>query len=66
MSHLNMTVDDLIKELSALQPALRAKEVIIIAPNGEETFPSIKQQLVDKYNIFGGVENVKNMVLTWQ
>lgn len=60
-----MTVDDFIKELQGLNPKLRAMDIVITAPNGLQFAPKVKQQLIDQYNIFGGIENVKNMVVTF-
>jgi hypothetical protein len=60
-----MTVNDFIKELQAIRPDLREKEVIIIASNGLQFEPKLKQQLINPYNIFGGIGNVKNMVITF-
>ena len=61
-----MTVDEFIKELQGLNPKLRSKDIVITAPNGLQFEPKIKQQLLEPYNIFGGIENVKNMVVTFQ
>ena len=60
-----MTVNDFIKKLEQLQPALREKEIVVICPNGETAEPSIKMQLSDKWNLFGGVDNVSQMILTY-
>jgi hypothetical protein len=60
-----MTIDDFIKELQRLKPELRAKNVVITAPNGLQFAPKVKQQLIDQYNVFGGPENVKDMVITY-
>lgn len=61
-----MTVDDFIKELQGLNPKLRAMDIVITAPNGLQFAPKVKQQLIDQYNVFGGIENVKNMVVTYE
>ena len=61
-----MTVDDFIKDLQRLNPELRAKNIVITAPNGLQFAPKVKQQLIDQYNVFGGPENVKNMVITYE
>jgi hypothetical protein len=61
-----MTVDELIKELQMLQPELRAKNIVITAPNGLQFEPKVKRQLISQYNVMGGIENVKNMVLTFE
>jgi len=60
-----MTVDEFIKELNQLKPALRAKDIVITAPNGLQFEPKVKQQLIDQYNVFGGIDNIKNMVITY-
>jgi hypothetical protein len=60
-----MTVDEFIKVLQNLNPALRAKDIVITAPNGLQFEPKIKQQLIEPYNVFGGIDNVKNMVITY-
>lgn len=60
-----MTVDDFIKELQSLKADLRDKDIVITAPNGLQFEPKVKQQLIDQYNVFGGVDNVKNMVITY-
>jgi len=61
-----MTVDEFIIVLQNLNPALRAKEIVITAPNGLQFEPKVKQQLIEPYNIFGGIENVKSMVITYE
>jgi len=61
----NMTVNQFIKKLQELQPALREKHIIIVTPNGMEVDPEIKMLLEDKYNLFGGIDNVKAMVITF-
>lgn len=61
-----MTVDEFIKKLQMLQPKLRAKDIVITAPNGLQFEPKVKQQLIEPYNVFGGVENIKNMVVTFE
>ena len=61
-----MTVNDFIKELQRLQPKLRDKDVVIQCPNGLLVEPKAKMLLKDEKNIFGGIENVKSMVITWQ
>jgi hypothetical protein len=62
---MEMTVNGFIKHLQGLNPELRAKKIVITAPNGLQFEPVIKQQLIDKYNVFGGVENVECMVITY-
>jgi len=62
---MTMTINKFIEELQRLQPKLREKEIVITASNGLQFPPVVKQQLIDEYNPFGGVENVKNMVLTF-
>lgn len=66
VKQLIMTVDEFIVELQRLRPDLRSKEIVITCPNGLQVNPVIKQGLIDQYNLFGGVENVKNMVITYQ
>ena len=61
-----MTVNEFIKKLEQLQPKLREKEIVIECPNGLIVEPSVKMLLEDKWNLFGGVENVKSMIVTWQ
>ena len=61
-----MTVDEFIIVLQNLNPALRAKEIVITAPNGLQFEPKVKQQLIEPYNIFDGIENVKSMVITYE
>jgi hypothetical protein len=60
-----MTVNKFIEELQRLQPDLRAKDIVITAPNGLQFEPKVKQQLIEPYNVFGGIENVKSMVITF-
>lgn len=60
-----MTVNEFIKHLQALQPKLRDKNIVITAPNGLQFEPKVKQQLKDPYNVFGGIENVEHMVITY-
>lgn len=59
-----MTVNDFIKNLQNLKPELREKEIVILCSNGLMVEPKIKQQPIDPYNIFGGSENVKNIVIS--
>lgn len=61
-----MTVNKFIEKLQQLQPKLRDKEIVISCPNGLIVEPSVKMLLEDKWNLFGGVENVKAMILTWE
>jgi len=61
-----MTVNEFIKKLQQLQPKLREKDIVISAPNGIVVKPSIKMVLKDKMNLFGGVENVEAMILTYE
>lgn len=61
-----MTVNEFIKELKRLRAELREKEIVISAPNGLQFEPKVKQQLKDPYNVFGGIENVKNMIITYE
>ena len=61
-----MTVNEFIKKLERLQPALREKDIVITAPNGLECEPAVRMQLEDKWNLFGGIANVKNMVVTYE
>jgi hypothetical protein len=61
-----MTVNEFIKELQRLQPALREKDIVITAPNGLQFEPKIKQQLTDYHHIFIGIENIKNMIITFE
>lgn len=61
-----MTINDFIKDLQRLNPELRAKKIVITAPNGLQFSPKVKMQLIDEYNVFGGIENVKDMVLTYE
>ena len=60
-----MTVNDFIKELQSLQPKLRDKDIVITCPNGLQVEPKVKMQLIEM-RFDGGVENVKNMVITYQ
>lgn len=61
-----MTVNKFIKLLEELQPKLREKEIVIRSPNGLIVNPSVKMLLDDETNLFGGVENVKAMIITWE
>ena len=61
-----MTVNEFIKELQRLQPKLREKDIVITCPNGMCVKPSIKMLLEDEKIIFGGIENIESMVITWQ
>lgn len=65
-----MTVNQFIKELESLKSELRKKQVVIIAPNGLEFDPMIKQQLIDYTKLFSGeiknIKNIKNMVITYE
>jgi len=59
-----MTVNDFIRELQSLQPKLREKEIVIMMPNGILVEPKAKMVLADPMNIFGGIDNVKQMIIT--
>jgi len=61
-----MTVNEFIDKLQNLAPRLREKEIVIGCPNGETTEPSIKMQLNDKWDLFGGIDNIKAMILTYE
>jgi hypothetical protein len=61
-----MTVNEFIKKLESLQPKLRDKEIVIGCPNGLTVEPSVKMLLEDRMNIFGGIDNVKAMIITWE
>lgn len=60
-----MTVDEFIIKLQSLQPKLRAKDIVITAPNGEQFEPETKMQLIDEYNLFGGIDNIKHILITY-
>jgi len=59
-----MTVNEFIVELQMLNTKLREKDIVIIAPNGLEVNPKVKQNIINKYDVFGGIENVKNIIIT--
>lgn len=60
-----MTVNEFIIKLQALQPKLREKDIVIVAPNGTVCSPEVKMVAEDPYNIFGGIENIKQMLITY-
>lgn len=59
-----MSVNELIRQLERIQPKLREKDIVIRAENGMLFAPEIKQLLIDEKNVFGGIDNVKAMILT--
>lgn len=60
------TVNDFIKELSALKPELRDKPLKVLAPNGEYLIPNIKFELVNTSNLNLTNENVSSVMLICQ
>lgn len=60
---MEKTINDFIKELQSISEEKRKLPLIIYAPNGTETYPSIKMKKED-YSVIGG--EVKKMVITWR
>lgn len=57
------TIDDFIKELQSIPEGRRKLPLITYAPNGTETYPSIKMKFEDD-DMFNG--KVEKMVITWR
>lgn len=59
------TLDDLIAEALRISPDKRKLPVIIHAPNGMETDPSIKMKFTDYGSPLTGAE-LEAMIITWE
>lgn len=61
------TVNDFIKELQKLPKELRAKPVVISAPNGLQFEPHCKRLIDIKKNqtIFDAYSNTEKMIITY-
>jgi hypothetical protein len=59
-----MTVNELIKELNALRESMKDKDVVVIQHNGLKTEPTIKLELIDRFDPLNmSNENIKQIVL---
>lgn len=58
------TIDSFIKELQAISPNKRKLPLVIYAPNGEATYPSIKMDFGEIGEMKLG--EVKRMVITYK
>jgi hypothetical protein len=59
-----MTVNDLIKQLSALSEKTKSKPIKTIKGNGTLCFPEIKFDLIDKNDVLNKTSaNVKQIIL---
>jgi hypothetical protein len=59
-----MIVNELIKELNALREGIKDKDVVVIQHNGLKTEPTIKFELIDRFDPLNmSNENIKQIVL---
>jgi hypothetical protein len=58
------TINDFIKELQSISPEKRDLPLVVSAPNGELTYPSIKMYWSDAMVMYGAKPD--KMIITWE